>query len=416
MEQQPTVSLSRSDTTLTGKSRLPILFVHLPKTGGTSFGIALSSFYAPENVFPSFGELVTLEFLKSLGARLQEPVLIRGHVDHDVLSYMLRRSRTITLLREPRSHAVSLYLHHLREPAWSTHLAAKELGFRGFMKRYWQYSMFQTLGLYGGISPVSARFFDQLENKIGDVLELLDNMTFVGCLEDPETLNAMLPILLQRPGPLNLPQLNTSTEFGVAPELVQSLRSEYDELLNDSQTAYRIQIESLVYNKALSLRTKWRRIIADDMALQDGGEARVAHSGRFGTIHLSNNWLDGQDNLDGSRWVTGTDDCSTFVVAPTAGARGFLFKLYQSEACARSIGFEIQGETVDHRVVKNADGSSTIVVDLGAHCGGRPLLVALHLPQAVGRGIQPILGPLCIGAFELLGIDAYEGILSQCTC
>ena len=82
-----------------------ILFIHIPKTAGTTFTAVLDRHFAPEEVCPAYywRELLRVPRRELLGYSL-----IRGHFDYTV-SELLRDVRVLTMLRDPVARTLS---HH----------------------------------------------------------------------------------------------------------------------------------------------------------------------------------------------------------------------------------------------------------------------------------------------------------------
>ena len=93
---------------------LPLYFLHIAKTGGTSLTAALKAFYRAENVISDAGN-ISVDFIRGQEHRLQAPVFIHGHAQHGVMSHLMGRVRAITFLRDPPAQAVSNYLHLARD-------------------------------------------------------------------------------------------------------------------------------------------------------------------------------------------------------------------------------------------------------------------------------------------------------------
>ena len=91
-----------------------LVFVHVPKTAGTTIRAALARAYAPtERAFiyhPSVPDSVTAEALASWPEeRRRELRLIMGHIGFGIHSELPGPSRYVTMLREPMDRLVSLF-------------------------------------------------------------------------------------------------------------------------------------------------------------------------------------------------------------------------------------------------------------------------------------------------------------------
>ena len=80
---------------------LPVYFLHIAKTGGTSLTAALKAFYRAEEVISDAGN-ISVDFIKTQEHRLNTPVFVHGHAQHGVMSHLMGHVRAITFLRDPR--------------------------------------------------------------------------------------------------------------------------------------------------------------------------------------------------------------------------------------------------------------------------------------------------------------------------
>jgi len=103
---------------------LTVVFLHVPKSGGTSLANMLASHFAPERVYhPEPRELGSRS-----AAELSGYDLIYGHCAWSELGQVAQPARIVSLLREPVGRALSLYWY------WRAHTweyGVEELGSRG---------------------------------------------------------------------------------------------------------------------------------------------------------------------------------------------------------------------------------------------------------------------------------------------
>jgi hypothetical protein len=91
-----------------------IVFVHIPKTAGTTIRTALAKVYQPEErafvYHPSVPDSVTMEMIAGWSeerrARLR---LVMGHFEFGIHDHLPGTSHYVTMLREPMDRLVSLY-------------------------------------------------------------------------------------------------------------------------------------------------------------------------------------------------------------------------------------------------------------------------------------------------------------------
>ncbi|HEX4185335.1 MAG TPA: hypothetical protein VHY78_05695 [Stellaceae bacterium] len=222
---------------------LPLYFLHIAKTGGTSLTAALKAFYPAEEVISDAGN-ISVDFIKAQEHRLHAAVFIHGHAQHGVMSHLMGRVRAITFLRNPPAQAVSNYLHLARDLDNPLRCAAINLGFTRFVTTYWQYAVYQVHALDVSVTPQPAPFPEELERRVGHVFTLLDKMFFVGCLEQVNDVSPLLSLLLGLPACLTVPCLNTAAEHGTDIETVQRLRAEYEALQDNARIAHLLSLES----------------------------------------------------------------------------------------------------------------------------------------------------------------------------
>lgn len=90
----------------------PIYFLHIPKTGGTSFIHYLDSHFATDEVCPA--QLLP-ELFNLPAEALARYRLYRGHLWYGLDSYLDRRLTRITVLRDPIQRTISWYSHVKRD-------------------------------------------------------------------------------------------------------------------------------------------------------------------------------------------------------------------------------------------------------------------------------------------------------------
>jgi hypothetical protein len=99
-----------------------LVFMHLPKTGGTSMRSALCGVYAPDEialVYPSsglLGAMTRAEFASLPDDVRDRTRFVMGHFPFGIHHQLARPSRYVTLLRDPVERAISLYYHFRNIP------------------------------------------------------------------------------------------------------------------------------------------------------------------------------------------------------------------------------------------------------------------------------------------------------------
>lgn len=104
---------------------VPLYFLHIPKTAGTSFSSLIGSFYEPETVCPVclLPQLFGLDKAGLAGYRL-----FRGHFWYGVERYLGLDVDYMTLLRHPFERTQSWYRHVQRDPNAYRHREVAEAG------------------------------------------------------------------------------------------------------------------------------------------------------------------------------------------------------------------------------------------------------------------------------------------------
>lgn len=97
------------------------LFVHLPKTAGTTMRQILYSQHPKENAILHVHRIPPAELAAKLENLPPEVQVITGHFDFDVRQHLRQPHRVFTLLRDPVERLLSLYFYIGREKAHRWH-------------------------------------------------------------------------------------------------------------------------------------------------------------------------------------------------------------------------------------------------------------------------------------------------------
>jgi hypothetical protein len=381
---------------------LPLHFLHVAKTGGTSFTAALARYYRPDDIISDNGHL-SLAFVDRQRHRLSEPVFLHGHPIDAVMTVLGETTRTITLLRRPADHAVSNYLHIAHSEDGRMHKAAAALGFLPFMRIYNKLLAFQTVSLNRSAGGRPVVFEKDLDAALERVLDLLDNVTFALCLEDLQRSAPLLSAHLGLPSRISYPHLNTSSERNVRRDRIDALREQYESLRHDRTTARFIAIEEAVYAKAASLLVGYENSLVRQVSLRDidrAPSARIAYRGQGGCAILGDNWGAAVQTADGPAWWSGEDELSTLLVSLEGDANTLTARVFVNNF-AEEIRFSSGSTEITYETTSDTQGFLRLRLDLTPL--GRRGVVSMR----IGRGraapnVEPFYPAVALGEFTLV--------------
>jgi hypothetical protein len=383
----------------------PLYFLHIAKTGGTSLTAALKAFYRPEDVISNAGN-ISVEFIKAQQHRLHGAVFVHGHAQHGVMSHLVGHVRAITFLRDPPAQAVSNYLHVARDLDNPLSCAAINLGFSRFLRTFWQHAIYQVHALDVSITSAPAPFPEELERRVGHVFTLLDQMFFVGCLEQLNEVSPLLSLMLGLPACLTVPRLNTAAEHGTDGETIQRLRAEYEALQNDIRIAHLLALERSIYNKAASLRGRYERWCVEQAFLagtQRSTSFYTGYAGANGAVYLAGNWRPPEMTPAGPGWWTDSDERSTLVIEWIPAVHTLEAEIYVTHFVNRLV-FEADGLVLDHSFQAAGDSNRHICVDLRplSRQQGKRAILTLRLAREIGPSVPPHYPALALRGFQLV--------------
>lgn len=122
-----------------GQPVSPLVFVHIPKTAGTSVRLMIERIYGTPSVFTCAQFRVSLERFRALApAERGRYRVLAGHVAFGAHTLFPVPAATITFLRDPVERVVSLYSYARSEPTHPLYqrMTTSDCAFRTFLHEY----------------------------------------------------------------------------------------------------------------------------------------------------------------------------------------------------------------------------------------------------------------------------------------
>jgi len=120
--------VSRDETPLAAK-RKALIFLHIPKTAGTTLNRIIESQYSPFAIYTIDPHRIraTPERLQQLSERRRRRLqVVRGHFYYGIHRFLPQGATYITMLRDPVARALSAYYFVLRRPLNPLHRKLKK--------------------------------------------------------------------------------------------------------------------------------------------------------------------------------------------------------------------------------------------------------------------------------------------------
>lgn len=227
-------------------SHLPekLVFMHIPKTGGTSLHDILTNLVHPELICPE--RYNTLKFFDH--NYLNQYFFFSGHYDWESVSNIPGKKKIFTILREPKARILSLY-HFWRSHTWKV-IEEKNLGGPRLAKTLdlVDFLASEDPGIVGNIDNALVRnligpvyigpdrgFLYPSDEVVQRALRNLEAMVVVGVLENPDYGITHVLNKLDLPVPAMIPRSRDSTKFAEQPNMEfvekQPVSEEAEELL-----------------------------------------------------------------------------------------------------------------------------------------------------------------------------------------
>ena len=223
-----------------------LVFLHIPKTGGTSVVKALSAHYRPDQCFTDNGN-ISVSLLVKHAEDIARGCFVHGHCERATLPHMAG-ARLITVLRRPEDHAISHYLYLRRETGQTLHVAATTHDFSSFYRINWQMMAFQAISLDVAQSAAPVDSPESFFSRVPAIRAFLDRLDFVGCLDD---LDNFLPVIatLADAG-RRLPRLNAAPKAAASQAQIDNMRAQYQALSKAPDTGPVLAVEQDLYERA----------------------------------------------------------------------------------------------------------------------------------------------------------------------
>lgn len=157
-----------------------LIFLHIPKTAGTTFNILLEKHYKASESFSTFPTRMhpsgSLRGFKELPQeKISRLNMVTGHMGFGLHRRFRRPVTYVTLLRDPIKRVVSHYLHEMRDPTSPTHqiIQRGHMDLKEFARYYAVSEMdnLQTRMIAGnwersGSGPVDDAMFEQAKANL----------------------------------------------------------------------------------------------------------------------------------------------------------------------------------------------------------------------------------------------------------
>jgi hypothetical protein len=235
---------------------------------------------------------------------------------------------------------------------------------------------------------------------------LLDQMFFVGCLEQLNEVSPLLSLMLGLPTCLTVPCLNTAAEHGTDAETIQRLRAEYEALQDNVRMAHLLSLERAIYDKGASLRGRYERGCVEQAFLARTPRSSsfyTGYAGPNGIVYLAGNWRPPEMTSAGPGWWTDSDERSTLVIELAPAVYTLEAEIYVTHFVNKLV-FEADGLVLDHRFRAAGDSNRRVCVDLRPLCRqqGKRAILTLRVAREIGPSVPPHYPALALRDFQLV--------------
>jgi Sulfotransferase family len=260
----PAVTNGTDMTDLTPGVPSNVVFLHIPKTAGSSFTRILKGLYDDNAIFHKMDSNALIEHLQS-GEMTND--LYIGHYYYNVVDFFDTRPMLLTFLREPRDRVLSHYYYYkgqsdeslARLPPWDQHIVelTRQYSFADFISQDLPeiekaFSNLQTRHIANSTDfevPTSYTGRAKLVFAAEKHLKALD---FVGIVDRFEDSLRLFQHLFNLEQPLTIPKVNVNAR--------RPLDIDERAIFNHSKIARRrIELDQELYNLGLKLLNKQLR-------------------------------------------------------------------------------------------------------------------------------------------------------------
>ena len=220
-----------------------VVFLHFPKTGGTTYGAFLKQHLASVTQFESWREVGS--------GKLEVPDgLLRGHMLFEQVRHLQKKCLFVTIMRHPLERTISYYHHMLRYPAHPHHETAMSISLDEFL--YQGNAASEYLTLLDRVpdwnaNPPRARPSENQRISLQRALLRLERFDSIGSADDMERSIDNLAQLLRVDAPPKVEHLNKGEhrmdKLDISPTAISSFEEH-------------AKADLAIYDRAMELRER----------------------------------------------------------------------------------------------------------------------------------------------------------------
>lgn len=383
----------------------PLVFVHIPKTGGTSTIHSITQYLPEGRAFIKYST-ITPEIIMSEAEEIANSLFISGHFSRGAAKNIraTTNARMMTVVRSPREHAVSIYLHACRDMP-----GLIDFGIKNFLKSYKYYSIFQSASLLAAFLDISQVTYRDVEKNFGAILNILSEIDLVFTTENLSNISTMLSSAINFPVPLNISHLNSASSFNFLANSVNALKEEYDEVSSHPSISHLVALEQALYLKAHKIYherlqefnrslIKWQCINPKDFS-----EQMLLCATDSCALVVGKNWRASKQEDGRICWWT-EHHPDSYLHLYTERKRTVIEFEIVADHFVREFRFSSAEASVDSSII-NDGGRRRVHLEIIAlnSVGEFPILIKLELPRGPADipKSQPWIPSLAVGNFKM---------------